>query len=105
VGLAGWLQPGRLFGRQDLAEVALGIGRVLQSEPGQWLPGCIANGQYFNAFAGQGERITSVVFRSNGNAFEIDNHAVITVPEPGSWALMLIGLGALGFVAKRRGTA
>jgi hypothetical protein len=46
-----------------------------------------------------------VVFRSNGNAFEIDNHAVITVPEPGSWALMLIGLGALGFVAKRRGTA
>ncbi len=46
-----------------------------------------------------------MVFRSNGNAFETDNHAVITVPEPGSWALMLIGLGALGFVAKRRGTA
>jgi hypothetical protein len=60
------------------------------------------NGQYFNAFAGPGEQITSVVFRSTSNAFETDNHAVTAVPEPGTYALTLVGLGALGFMAKRR---
>ena len=70
--------------------------------PANGFQGAFRNGQYFNAFAGQGESITSVVFRSTGNAFETDNHALMTVPVPGTYALMLAGLAALGFTAKRR---
>jgi hypothetical protein len=73
--------------------------------PANGFQGAFRNGQYFNAFAGPGEQITSVVFRSAGNAFETDNHAVMAVPEPGTYALMLAGLGALGFMAKRRKAA
>lgn len=59
-------------------------------------------GRFFNAFAGAGEKITRVEFGSSANAFETDNHAVIAVPEPESYALMLAGLGVVGFVARRR---
>jgi hypothetical protein len=46
--------------------------------------------------------ITSLVFSSpNTNAFEISN--VTAVPEPGTYAMLLAGLAALGFVARRRG--
>ena len=47
---------------------------------------------------------TNVRLRLNSsqNAFEIDNIAVTTVPEPGTWAMMLLGFGALGFAIRRR---
>lgn len=59
-------------------------------------------GLFFNAFAGAGEKITRIEFGSSSNAFETDNHAVVAVPEPETYALMLAGLGVLGFVARRR---
>jgi hypothetical protein len=59
-------------------------------------------GRFFNAFAGAGETITRIEFASSQNAFETDNHAVIAVPEPETYALMLAGLGVVGFVARRR---
>jgi hypothetical protein len=47
---------------------------------------------------------TNVRLRLNSsqNAFEIDDIAVSTVPEPGTWAMMLVGFGALGFAMRRR---
>lgn len=59
--------------------------------------------RYFNAFASSGEVITKVVFTSTTNAFETDNHAFISaVPEPETYAMLLAGLGLLGFAARRR---
>ncbi len=37
------------------------------------------------------------------NAFEIDDIAITSgVPEPGTWAMMLLGLGVVGFAIRRR---
>ena len=59
--------------------------------------------RYFNAFAGASEVITRVTFTSATNAFETDNHAFISaVPEPESYAMLLAGLGMLGFATRRR---
>jgi len=38
---------------------------------------------------------------STQNAFEIDNVAINAVPEPSTWALMLLGFGAVGFSMRR----
>lgn len=47
------------------------------------------------------QEIQSLTLRSAGVAFEIDNLAG-SVPEPGTWMLMILGLGAVGFSMRRR---
>ena len=57
------------------------------------------------AFKGlSGSRITSVMFNNSPavDAFETANYSIAPIPEPETFALMLAGLGALGFMALRR---
>jgi hypothetical protein len=61
--------------------------------------------KYVNVFADADSAITSVRFLSASNAFETDNHAFLLaapVPEPSTYALMLAGLAAMGFISRRR---
>ena len=50
---------------------------------------------------------TNVRLRLNSsqNAFEIDDIAISSVPEPSTWAMMLLGFGAIACTIRRRKSA
>ena len=52
----------------------------------------------------KGIQVTSITFASDLNAFEFDGLAgnVVAVPEPGTWALMILGFGGAGAMLRRR---
>lgn len=41
-------------------------------------------------------------FKSSGNAFEFDNIAIASVPEPTTWAMLLLGFGIAGMSMRAR---
>ncbi|HVR60168.1 MAG TPA: PEPxxWA-CTERM sorting domain-containing protein [Pseudolabrys sp.] len=50
-----------------------------------------------------GGSATKVTFTSTSAAFELDNVATIAaVPEPSTWAMMILGFFGVGFIAYRR---
>ncbi len=55
-----------------------------------------------------GEHVSSLAslrLRSTSNAFETDNFTINAVPEPATWALMMLGFGAIGFGMRQRRSA
>ena len=75
------------------------------------LPGTDANGDQ-TGFTTNGRltfsfnsAIDSVVFASGTNSLEIsDVGALAVIPEPGTWAMMILGLGCAGGLLRRRRT-
>lgn len=85
----------RIFDSNDFS-TALGTSGDPQT---LWGPGWHAVSYTFNAAAGESLHL----FFSGRNAgFGIDSVTVTAVPEPESLAMMLAGLGAIGFMARRR---
>ncbi len=52
-----------------------------------------------------GANVKQIVLSSGSNSFEVDNFAVAAVPEPATWALMIMGFGSAGAMLRRRRTA
>jgi hypothetical protein len=90
-------------------------GTLLQTFSGADVPGAQANGSwtsdadnvFVNFLAAPGETFDKVVLRSNGRAFESDNHtyriAATSVPEPGSMlGLLAVGAMSVGSLMKRK---
>ena len=61
-------------------------------------------GLFVNIRAGANEQFDIVKFSTNPsiNAFETDNHAVVAVPEPSTYAMMGLGLALFGLAGRRR---
>jgi hypothetical protein len=53
-------------------------------------------------FGSGGQSLTGLRFTSTGKAFEFDDIAIGRVPEPQTWAMLIIGFGMVGFTARRR---
>ena len=49
-----------------------------------------------------GQSLTGLRFTSTGKAFEFDDIAIGGVPEPQTWAMLIIGFGLVGITARRR---
>lgn len=56
----------------------------------------------FNITGSDVSALTSLRLSATSNAFETDNFTINAVPEPATWALMLLGFGAIGFGMRRR---
>ncbi|MGL4543412.1 MAG: PEPxxWA-CTERM sorting domain-containing protein [Polymorphobacter sp.] len=96
--------------RYNSVDVLGAGGATLLTLAGSALP--VATGNQFIAStnrrvfftAGANEVITGLRFRSTGVAFELDSIAGAAVPEPASWALMIVGFGLVGAALRRRAT-
>lgn len=92
---------GTLNGQSFTRNFVPGTANFLEPADGnQIAPG--TNGR-FTVFGNAGEVINSISFASSTNSFEIDNIATTAaVPEPATWAMMVLGFASVGFAMRRR---
>jgi hypothetical protein len=48
------------------------------------------------------DKVNQVIFSSSSNSFEFDNIAAGAVPEPATWAMLIMGFGFVGMALRRR---
>ena len=86
--------------------VHLGAGGDVPVVPFAPANGVNANSRYLSLTATDGDLITGLTFKSQldsqSKSFEVDNLSMTPVPEPQTYALLLAGLAAMSFVARRR---
>ena len=63
-----------------------------------------SNNGVFWANVGAGEYISGLSFASDQNSFEVDDISGSAVPEPATWAMMIMGFGLAGAAIRRRRT-
>lgn len=83
---------------------------LVASFTGDQVPAAPADGSQGNpvnnrrvTFDFQGASVDRVQFASSQNSFELDT-VTAAVPEPASWALLVVGFGLVGVSARRRTT-
>lgn len=90
--------------------VLRGDGSVIATILGSALPPANGNQAAANSnpivrltFSGQDAfDFRKLELSSTENAFEVDNFRINAIPEPSTWALFILGFGALGFAMRRR---
>jgi len=82
--------------------IAVPIIKTTYYGPGNTVIGASEIGSLLGLAAAQGQNDLVVTFRSLGTLGSFQsNFQVAAVPEPASWALMLIGIGVCGFAMRR----
>ncbi|MDT9001678.1 NF038122 family metalloprotease [Paucibacter sp. APW11] len=86
--------PGRDVGVMDPTGTPCGVGRVTQND----LAAFDAMGWNVNVDALQNTKYSM----TTKDIYQLDGLAVVTVPEPATWAQMLLGFGLVGGLIRRR---
>lgn len=81
-------------------EVGSFTGSQIPPAPADGNQGNLFNNRRVN-FSFDGAKVSSVQFSSSQNAFELDTVAA-AVPEPATWAMLLVGFGLVGVSVRRR---